>query len=127
MGLYLERITKRVLPKRVTVPLEVVDVANEQWALDSMHDSLYCGRPFRTLTAIAEATRECLAIEVDTSLPASREFLNAYLFEDLPQVSDMAWVWMMDYNEERPHAGLCKLPPAMYRRKLENSSLEVSQ
>jgi putative transposase len=56
-----------------------------------------------------------------------REFLNAYLFEDLPQVRDMAWVWMMDYNEERPHDSLGKLPPAMYRRKLENSSLEVSQ
>ena len=56
-----------------------------------------------------------------------REFLNAYLFEDLPQVRDMAWVWMMDYNEERPHDSLGKLPPAMYRQKLENSSLEVSQ
>lgn len=192
MGLNLKRRTKRVLPKRITVPLEVVDAANEQWALDFMHDSLYCGRPFRTLNVIDEGTRECLAIEVDTSLPASRlirvldrlkverglprqirldngpeliagefvdwcvdneinlayiqpgkpqqngfaerfngtfrrEFLNAYLFEDLPQVRDMAWVWMMDYNEERPHDSLGKLPPAMYRRKLENSSLEVSQ
>ena len=72
MGLNLKRRTKRVLPKRVTVPLEVVDAANEQWALDFMHDSLYCGRPFRTLNVIDEGTRECLAIEVDTSLPASR-------------------------------------------------------
>ena len=56
-----------------------------------------------------------------------RAFLNAYLFEDLPQVRDMAWVWMMDYNEERPHDSLGKLPPAMYRQKLENSSLELSQ
>lgn len=39
----------------------------------------------------------------------------------------MAWVWMMDYNEERPHESLGKLPPAMYRQKLENSSLGVSQ
>jgi putative transposase len=39
----------------------------------------------------------------------------------------MAWVWMMDYNEERPHDSLGKLPPAMYRQKLENSSLELSQ
>ena len=72
MGLNLKRRTKRVLPKRITVPLEVVDAANEQWALDFMHDSLYCGRPFRTLNVIDEGTRECLAIEVDTSLPASR-------------------------------------------------------
>jgi putative transposase len=32
---------------------------------------------------------------------------------------------MMDYNEERPHDSLGKLPPAMYRQKLENSSLEL--
>ena len=56
-----------------------------------------------------------------------RAFLNAYLFEDLPQVRDMAWVWMMDNNEERPHDSLGKLPPAMYRQKLANSSLAVSQ
>ena len=72
MGLNLKRRTKRVLPKRVTVPLEVVDDANEQWALDFVHDSLYCGRPFWTLNVVGEATRECLTIEVDTSIPASR-------------------------------------------------------
>ncbi|MBG5898737.1 transposase family protein, partial [Providencia stuartii] len=43
-----------------------------QWALDFVHDSLYCGKRFRTLNIIDEGTRECLAIEVDTSLPAER-------------------------------------------------------
>ena len=37
-----------------------------------MHDGLYCGSRFRTLNIIDERTRECLAIEVDTSLPAER-------------------------------------------------------
>ncbi len=37
-----------------------------------MHDSLYCGKRFRLLNIIDEETRECLAIEVDTSLPAER-------------------------------------------------------
>src|SRR5690606_19673363 len=46
--------------------------ANHQWALDFMHDSLYCGKRFRTLNVLDEGTRECLAIEVDTSLPAER-------------------------------------------------------
>ena len=55
-----------------------------------------------------------------------REFLNAYLFENLTQVRNMAWVWQEDYNNERPHDSLGKLPPAVYRQKLENSSLEVS-
>ena len=47
-------------------------VQNIQWALAFMHDSLYCGKHFRTLNIIDEGTRECLAIEVDTSLPAER-------------------------------------------------------
>lgn len=72
MGLNLKRRVKRVLPKRIVQPLAVVAQANHQWALDFMHDSLYCGKRFRTLNILDEATRECLAIEVDTSLPAER-------------------------------------------------------
>lgn len=45
---------------------------NDIWALDFMHDRLYNGRPFRTLNVIDEANREGLAIEVGTSIPASR-------------------------------------------------------
>ncbi|WP_017005514.1 integrase core domain-containing protein, partial [Enterovibrio norvegicus] len=55
-----------------------------------------------------------------------REFLNAYLFDSLEQVRDMAWVWMCDYNEERTHESLGNIPPAEYRRKLETSNYELS-
>jgi len=72
MGLNLRRRVKRVLPKRMAKPLEVSLLPNQQWALDFMHDALYCGKRFRTLNIIDEDTRECLAIEVDTSLPAAR-------------------------------------------------------
>jgi putative transposase len=191
MGLNLRRRTKRVLPKRIAQPLEVSLFPNRQWALDFMHDTLYCGKRFRTLNIIDEGTRECLAIEVDTSLPANRvirvmerlkqerrlpqqirvdngpeliaaefydwcehngidvvyiqpgkpqqngfverfngsfrrEFLDAYLFETLSQVREMAWVWMLDYNDERPHESLGDLPPAVYRAKMENSNLVLS-
>ena len=34
---------------------------------------------------------------------------------------------MKDYNDERLHESLGKLPSAMYRRKPKNSSVEVSQ
>ncbi len=192
MGLNKPRRLKRTLPKRNPKPLTVLPMANHQWALDFMHDSLYCGKAFRTLNIIDEGTRECLAIEVDSSLPAARvirvlerlkeerglprqlrmdngpefisallvdwcqqydvemayikpgkpqqngfierfngsfrrEFLNVYLFETLTQVRDMAWVWMMDYNDERPHDSLGKLPPAIFRQQLENSNLRLSQ
>ncbi len=33
----------------------------------------------------------------------------------------------MDYNEQHPHEGLGNLLPAIYRIKLGNSSLDVSQ
>lgn len=72
MGLNLKRRVKRQLPKRKPQPLQVVAKANEQWALDFMHDTLYCGKRFRTLNIIDEGTRECLAIEVDSSLSAAR-------------------------------------------------------
>ncbi|CQH35110.1 transposase [Yersinia enterocolitica] len=152
-----------------------------------MHDALYCGKRFRTLNVIDEGTRECLAIEVDTSLSTDRvirvldrlkkerglpqqlrvdngpelisvnllnyceynhitlchiqpgkpqqngfierfngsfrrEFLNAYLFESLSQVREMAWFWQQDYNLNRTHESVGHLPPETYRKQLENSN-----
>ena len=72
MGLNKPRKLKRVLPKRTPKPLDVLPIANPQWALAFMHDSLYCRKTFRTFNVIDEGTRECLAIEIDTSLPAAR-------------------------------------------------------
>jgi len=46
--------------------------AGEQWAMDFMRDTLANGRSFRTLNVVDAYTRECLAIEVDTSLPGLR-------------------------------------------------------
>ena len=45
---------------------------NERWSLDFVHDSLETGRRFRTLNVVDDYTRECLAIEVDTSLCGRR-------------------------------------------------------
>jgi putative transposase len=53
-------------------PLVALPIVNQSWSLDFMHDTLYCGKRFRTLNVIDEGVRECLDIEIDTSLPASR-------------------------------------------------------
>ena len=37
-----------------------------------MSDALWSGRRFRTFNVIDEFNRECLRIEIDTSLPAAR-------------------------------------------------------
>lgn len=45
---------------------------NELWTMDFVHDTLSCGRRFRALNIVDAHSRECLAIEVDTSLTAER-------------------------------------------------------
>lgn len=72
LRLNLPRRTKRRVPKRLREPLAAPTRLNTIWALDFMHDALYGGRPFRTLNVLDEANREALAIEVGTSIPATR-------------------------------------------------------
>ncbi len=72
LRLNLPRRTRKRLPDRLRQPLLVEAVVNAVWSLDFMSDCLYDGRRFRTLNVLDEGIRECLAIEVDTSLPAKR-------------------------------------------------------
>ena len=190
MKLNLPRRKKRAVLTRERQPLVVLPVANQSWSLDFMQDALYSGKRFRILNILDEGVRECLAIEIDTSLPAARvvrvlerirrwrglpkqlrldngpeltstclitwcqrhqvelvyiqpgkpnqnayierfnrtfrhEVLNAHLFSSLQQVCDIAWEWMIDYNEQRPHDALNGMTPAAFKDKVtvENSSL----
>jgi putative transposase len=45
---------------------------NQEWALDFVHDAAASGRKFRALSVIDVYTRECLALEVDTSFASRR-------------------------------------------------------
>ena len=45
---------------------------NERWSMDFVSDYLADGRRYRTLNVVDAFTRECLAIEVDFSLPSAR-------------------------------------------------------
>jgi putative transposase len=49
------------------------------------------------------------------------EVLNAYIFESLSQVREITRQWITQYNEERPHSSLGQIPPAMFRRQVENA------
>ena len=53
-------------------PLPAAAAANQVWSVDFMTDALSSGRRFRTLNIVDDYTRECLAIEVDTSLGGMR-------------------------------------------------------
>src|SRR5439155_8872033 len=53
-------------------PLGVPTQPNQRWSMDFVSDSLYDGRKMRSLNIVDDYSRECLATEVDTSLPGAR-------------------------------------------------------
>lgn len=70
-GLQVKR-RKRKQVALARVPRPVATQPNQVWAMDFISDQCATGRRFRVLSLIDTCTRECLALEVDTSLPASR-------------------------------------------------------
>jgi putative transposase len=70
-GLSLRR-KKRKRLIRQHVPQALVHAANQEWALDFVSDALASQRHVRILTVIDVFTRECLALEADTSLGSLR-------------------------------------------------------
>lgn len=70
-GLSLRR-KKRKHCVRAGQPLRVCTAANQEWALDFAHDAVGCGRAIRVLSVMDGYTRECLALEVDTSFASRR-------------------------------------------------------
>lgn len=53
-------------------PMPVSSELNEVWSIDFMSDGLTNGRKFRTFNVIDDFNRECLTLEIDTSLPSAR-------------------------------------------------------
>ena len=71
-GLQVRRRRRKRLTRGDRVPLPRPSRPGERWSMDFMLDTLADGRPFRTLNIVDDFTRECLAIEVDRSLPGAR-------------------------------------------------------
>jgi putative transposase len=70
-GLCLRR-KKRKHCVRASAPLRQHTAANQEWALDFVHDAIAAGRAIRVLSVVDAFTRECLALEVDTSFASPR-------------------------------------------------------
>ncbi len=68
-GLKLRKRRRRARAQVERVPLLLPTRADERYSMDFMRDTLADGRVFRTPNIVDDYTRECLAIEVDTSLP----------------------------------------------------------
>ena len=70
-GLMIRRKRRKRL-LRTGFVRSAVTGANQEWALDFVHDAAESGRKFRVLSVIDVYTRECLALEVDTSFASRR-------------------------------------------------------
>ena len=56
------------------------------------------------------------------------EVLDAYVFDAIEQVREITETWLHEYNEERPHDSLGRVPPLMFmprRAALRESTYEL--
>ena len=114
--------------------------------MDFVSDSFTDGRRFRILAVVDGCTRECLALEPDTSLLGRRvareldriikwrdkpqqnafaesfigrlrdECLNETLFSSLDEARAVLAAWREDYNRVRPHSSLANRTPNEFGR-----------
>ena len=70
-GLSIRR-KKRRHCVRIGQPVRNWTAANQEWALDFVHDAMACGRAIRVLSVVDAYTRECLALVADTSFASRR-------------------------------------------------------
>ncbi len=76
-GLSLRR-KKRKHCLRVGQPLRAWIVANQEWALDFVHDAVACGRAIRVLSVVDAYTRECLEAVKESSHALSFGMVQAH-------------------------------------------------
>lgn len=70
-GLSLRRRKRKRLVRCRAAAVNVL-ARNQEWALDFVSDVMACSRPLRILVVVDVYTRECLALEADTSLGSLR-------------------------------------------------------
>ena len=68
----LRKRKRKKVGAQTRVVLPPAQRPNERWSMDFVSDSLVTGRRFRILTIVDDFSRECPAIEVDTSLGGAR-------------------------------------------------------
>jgi putative transposase len=71
-GLSLRRKRRRKGAAGLRVTMPSPERPNQRWSMDFVTDSIVTGRRFRALAIVDDYSRECPAIEVDTSLGRAR-------------------------------------------------------
>lgn len=71
-GLGVRRRKRKRIGAAERQPLTVPAGPNQRWSMDFISDGLGDGRKFRSLNIVDDYSRECVAVEVDTSIPGGR-------------------------------------------------------
>ena len=190
-GLQLPRKRRKGPKYERQAPLEPATRPIERWSMDFMSDSLYDRKRFRTLNILDDFTRECVCIEVDTSITGERvtrildrlaetwglpevivvdngpeliskalvlwamqrgvrirhidkgkpnqnafiesfngtfryECLNRNWFTSLREAREVIERWRVEYNTERPHSSIGKVPPTAFRRAFQQKEKDAT-
>ncbi|MDQ2710942.1 MAG: IS3 family transposase [Acidobacteriota bacterium] len=70
-GLCVRRIRRKRLTRTYASP-STLTAPNQEWAIDFASDVTASGRRLRVFSVVDAFTRECLALETDTSIPSQR-------------------------------------------------------
>lgn len=71
-GLSVRRRKRKRIGVVERQPLTIPIGTNQRWSMDFVSDGLGDGRKFRSLNIVDDYSRECVAAEVDTSIPGAR-------------------------------------------------------
>jgi putative transposase len=55
------------------------------------------------------------------------EVLDAYVFDSIEQVREITEAWLREYNEERPHDSLGRVPPLMFMPRRQAPAESTSE
>jgi putative transposase len=96
-GLMLRKKRRRKGAAGARVVIPFPQRTNERWSMDFVTDSIITGRRFRALAIVDDYSRECPAIEVDTSLGGRRV---VSVLERLAEVRGLPEVITIDNGPE---------------------------
>ena len=71
-GLSVRRRPRKRLARQAAPAAPIIEEINQEWGIDFVHDVLATGRKFRCFSVVEGYSRQCLALEVDTSFPSRR-------------------------------------------------------
>ena len=96
-GMQVRRRKRKRIAAVERQPFTIPTRPNERWSMDFVSDALTDGRKFRSLNILDDYNRECLAAEVDTSIPGARV---VRVLEQLRERRGLPQVLVMDNGPE---------------------------